>query len=114
MSKGAPAKDPDAVENYYFVWCDETGLNDGSKSDNGELQGATISTIAVSADTGLTAGTSTKPAVTIHGVSYVINTVVTCPLSGGTAGESYNVRCRITTSDGRTLDQTMSVPVLNL
>ena len=115
MSKGVPAKDPNSVEPYFFVWCDVSGLNDGSVNDNGELQGATISTIvSVTADTGLTISSSNKNAVTIHGISYAVNTVVTAWLSGGTAGEKYNVLCRITTSDARTLDMTMVVPVVNL
>lgn len=112
MSKTAPAKDPNNVEPYFFVWCTKaTGLNDGSTSDSGELQGATISTYTVTAATGITKDSDNKNAVTIQGVSYSANTVVTVWLSGGTDGEYYDILCRIVTSDNRTLDMTMTVPV---
>lgn len=110
MTNIAPAKDPNSVEPYFFVWCDlKNGTN--TNGDDGELQGATISTETVSADTGLTVDSSSLAAVTIKGTSYAINTVVTVWLSGGTDGTDYNVLCRITTSDSRTLDKTMVVPV---
>lgn len=111
MAEYAPPKDPNSVEPYFFVWCDRDGTNSGAAADDGELQGATISTKTVTADTGLTVDTSSLAAVTIRGVSYAINTVVTVWLSGGTDGTDYNVLCRITTSDSRTLDKTMIVPV---
>ena len=112
MPDYVPPKDPNSVEPYFFVWCAKDGVNTGSTSDKGELQGATISTIvSVAADTGLTVDSSNKNAVTINGVSYGANTVVTAWLSGGTDGRDYNVLCRITTSDSRTLDKTMIVPV---
>jgi hypothetical protein len=104
-------KDPNSVEPYFFVWCDRDGTNTGGATDEGELQGATISSITVTAATGLTLDSSNKNAVTIRGVSYSANTVVTAWLSGGTNGEDYDVLCRIVTSDSRTLDQTIRVPV---
>lgn len=109
----APAKHPASIEPYFFIWCDKTtGLNDGSSSDKGELQGATIATIvSVTADSGLTVDSSNKSAVTIQGVSYGINTVVTAWLSGGTDQNDYRVTCKITTSDSRTLSATALVPV---
>lgn len=112
MADYAPPKDPNSVEPYFFIWCDKDGTNSGAATDKGELQGATISTIvAVTPDPGLTVDSSNKNAVTIHGVAYGINTVVTAWYSGGTDGTDYNVLCRITTSDSRTLDKTMVVPV---
>lgn len=112
MAMYAPPKDPNSIEPYFFVWCDIDGTNSGAAGDDGELQGATISTIsAVTADSGLTVDSSNKSAVTVRGVSYAINTVVTAWFSGGTDGTDYNVLCRIVTSDSRTLDMTMVVPV---
>lgn len=106
-----PPKDPNNVEPYFFVWCDKDGTNTGASSDKGELQGATISTKTITPDSGITVDSSSLAAVTINGVSYAINTVVAVWLSGGTDGTNYNILCRITTSDSRTLDMTMEVPV---
>lgn len=111
MTIEVPSKDPNAVEPFFFVWCDEDGTNTGGDTDTGELQGATISSYTVTPGAGITKDSDNKAAVTIHGVSYAINTVVTVWLSGGTDNNSYDVLCRIVTSDGRTLDQTMVVPV---
>lgn len=112
MPTYAPHKDPNNVEPYFFVWCDrETGLNDGSDDDHGELQGATISSYTVTPASGLTKDSDNKDAVTIHGVTYSANTVVTVWVSGGTDGTDYDVLCRIVTSDSRTLDKTMTIPV---
>lgn len=38
-------------------------------------------------------------------------TTVTATISGGTAGESYDITYRIVTSAGRTLDQSVTLPV---
>ena len=111
MTTYVPAKDPNSVEPYFFVWCSKNNTNDGTTSDTGELQSATISTKAVTADTGLTVDSSSLASVTVAGVNYSINTVVTVWLSGGTNNTDYEVLCRITTSDSRTLDKTMTVPV---
>lgn len=104
-------KDPNSVEPYFFVWCDRDGTNDGSASDKGELQGATISSYTVTVPAGITKNSDNKAAVPIQGVSYAINTVVTVWLSSGTDGSEYDVNCQIVTSDSRTLEKTMSVPV---
>lgn len=105
-------KDPNSIEPYFVVWCDPAGTNDGSRSDSGELQGATISTVAWTVPSGITKDSENKAAVTIHGVIYGVNTVCTIWLSGGTAGEHYRLLCRIVTSDNRTLDKTIVIPVL--
>jgi hypothetical protein len=104
-------KDSNSVEPYFFIWCDRDGTNTGGATDEGELQGATISSFTVTAATGLTVDSSNKNAVTIRGISYSANTVVTAWLSGGTAGSTYDVLCRIVTSDSRTLDQTIRILV---
>lgn len=107
-----PAKDPDAVEPYFIVWCDEgDGTNDGSSSDGGELQGATISTVTWTVPTGITKDSETEDAVTIKGVSYDANTVTTIWLSSGTPRVEYEFQCVITTSDSRTLTQSIVIPV---
>jgi len=106
-----PAKDPNSIEPYFIVWCDEDGTNDGGATDNGELQGATISTATWTVPTGITKTSDNTSAVTIQGVSYAINTVATIWLSGGTDGTDYECLCRITTSDSRTLDKTITIRV---
>lgn len=111
MADYAPPKDPNSVEPYFFIWCDIDGTNTGGATDDGELQGATISTYTVTVASGITKDSDNKNAVTIRGVSYSANTVVTVWLSGGTDNTDYDISCRIVTSDSRTLDKTMTVPV---
>ena len=106
-----PPKDPNEIKPYHVVWCDKDGTNDGSANDDGELQSATISTSTWTVPTGLTEQSSNKNAVTIKGVSYLINTVATIWVSGGTAGNDYDVLNRVVLSDGRTLDKTITIPV---
>jgi hypothetical protein len=110
--QGVDNKDPKNVEPFFFRFCDETGLNDGSAADEGRLQGATISSItSITADTGITVGAYNSQAVTVDGISFAANTVVTVWLSGGTDYTDYEVECVIVTSDSRTLAKTMIVPV---
>jgi hypothetical protein len=111
MAKTMPSKDPNAVEPYFIVWCDKDGTNDGSANDDGELKGATISTATWTVATGITKDSDNTNAVTIDGVSYAANTVATIWLSSGTADTDYDLLCRITTSDSRTLDKTITIPV---
>jgi hypothetical protein len=106
-----PEKDPDSVEPYFIVWCSKDGTNDGSASDRGKLQGATISTVTWTVPSGITKNSDNKSAVTIKGVSYSANTVCTIWLSGGALQVDYTLTCEITTSDGRTLDQSILIPV---
>jgi len=109
--KALPSKDPNSVEPYFIIWCDIDGTNDGTASDQGELQGATISTTAWAVDSGITEDSNNTAAVTIKGVSYGTNTVATIWLSGGTAGSYYRCRNRITTSDSRTLDKSIFITI---
>ena len=109
-----PAKDPDSVEPFFLVWCDKTGLNDGSALDNGELQGATISTVEWTIPTGLTKDADNTSTITIKGVVYPVNTVATVWLSGGTADTNYDISCKITTDDGRTLQRSVHLRVKEL
>lgn len=109
--KIVPSKDPNNVEPYFFIFCDEDGTNDGSASDTGELQGQTISSNTLTI-TGATKDSDNQDAVTIAGVSYDVNTVVTAWLSAGVAGVDATLQCRAVTSDARTLDATMIIPVV--
>lgn len=112
MQTMLPSKDPDNEEPYFVVWCDvETGLNDGSKHDHGELQGSTISTVTWILPDGITKKSSNQNAVTIAGIDYGVNTVCTIWLEGGLNNEDYALTCRITTDDSRTLDKTIIIPV---
>lgn len=106
-----PEKDPNAVKPYHIVWCSPDGTNDGSVNDIGELQGETISTVTWTVPAGITKDSDNKAAITIHGVSYAINTVCTIWLSSGTDDTNYDLACRIVTSGSRTLEKTIRVPV---
>ncbi len=106
-------KDPNAVESFYVVYCSKDNTNDGGANDTGQLQGATISTAAAQ---GMPNGTlvldsESKGSVTIQAITYDINTVHIMTLSAGTAGTTYDVTSRITTSDSRTLDKTITIVV---
>ena len=106
-----PPKDPNAVDWYHIVWCSEDGTNDGGASDIGELQGATISTTNWTVPTGITKDSDNKNEVTMRGITYGANTVTNILLSSGTAGLDYELLNRIETSDGRTLDKTITIMV---
>ena len=106
-----PSKDPNSIEPYFIIWCGEGGINTGGVTDTGELQGATISTVAWTVPTGITEVTHNQQSVTIHGVVYAANTVCTIWLSGGIDGVDYELNCRITTSDSRTLDKAITISV---
>ena len=104
-------KDPNSVEPFYVVWCSKDNTNDGSTSDNGVLQSATISTSTWTVPTGITEDSSVKTSITIQGITYSANTVATIWLSGGTVGTDYDLVNRIVTSDSRTLDHTITIKV---
>ncbi len=106
-------KDPSSVEPFYIVWCSPDNTNDGSASDTGELQSATISTTDWTVPTGLTKDSENESSVTSKGVTYAVNTVACIWLSSGTDGTDYEVACKITTSDSRTLEHTITIRVRN-
>ena len=87
-------KDPDAVLDYMFNW------RDASTPWLGTIE--TIVDHTITADTGLVVDSSTEN-----------NGKVTVWLSGGTAGETYKVACRITTSEGRVDERTIWIKVTN-
>ena len=114
MSTTLASKDPVAVEPYFVVWCDEDGTNDGTASDKGELQSATIATTTwtLAGGTGaLVKESENENAVTIAGVSYGADTVATIWLSAGVVNTDEDISCKITTSDSRTLDKTITIPI---
>jgi hypothetical protein len=106
-----PSKNANDVEPFFIVWCDKDGTNDGTTTDEGELQGATISASSWVVPTGITADSDNTDAVSIAGVSYAINTVATVVLSGGTPNTTYRLTNRITTSDGRQLSKAIDIKV---
>ena len=104
-------KDPNSVEPFYIVWCDEDNTNDGSDGDNGELQGATISSDTWTVPAGITEDSQNNSSVTIKGVTYSANTVSCIWLSGGKAGTNYDLVNHIVVSDSRKLDHTITINV---
>jgi hypothetical protein len=113
MATIMPSKDPQAVEPYFIVWCDEDGTNDGTASDRGELQGASLASSTWTVPTGITKDSSNTDAVTINGVAYDADTVSTIWVSAGTANKNYACHCVIVTDDvtPRTLEKTIIIPV---
>ncbi len=82
-------KDPDDIDFFSWDFTDELA------------SGETISSKAFpDFPAGLTLNTS-----------IIDGSKVTATIQGGTAGESYSVTCRITTSTGRQLDFTNTIPV---
>lgn len=113
MSQYVPSLDPNDTDCYFFVWCSRDGTNTGSATDTGELQGATISAATVTPATGLVLVSSNTDAVTIRGVAYAANTVVTAwfTAAAATVGVDYSATCHATFSDGRIKDMTIIIPV---
>jgi len=84
-----PLKDPSAVLDYVFDWTEWLATVE------------TITDYTITADTGITVGSSTEDAGK-----------VTVWLSGGTAGINYKVACLITTTAGRTDERTIWIKVV--
>ena len=82
-------KDPSDVKEYAFDWTD--ALADDSD---------TISSHTITVEAGLTKDSDTEA-----------SGVVTVWLSGGAAGECYDVTCQVVTAAGRTLEYTGIVRV---
>jgi len=100
-----------ATDYFYFVLADlEQGTN--TSGDNGRLQGATISSYSLPAVSGITIDSDNKSAVTIDGIPYGVNTVVTALISGGTAGTEYTLTCTATLSDSRVLPEDILIKVV--
>lgn len=91
-------KDTDAKLDYPIIWYDW-------------LDGDTLSSHTVTADSGITVVSSdiNVAPVTIGARTYPANTVITIWLSGGTAGASYDLVVRVVTAGGRQTDRTITV-----
>jgi len=83
-------KDPDAVLDYSFDWSD--WLCDSE----------TISSTVITVASGLTKDSDSES-----------DGIVTIWLSGGTAGTSYTVACKIVTSSSRTDERSITIMVIN-
>ena len=83
-------KDPQAVLDYAFDW--------GDWLDSGETIASTTITVA----SGLTKDSDSES-----------DGIVTIWLSGGTAGTSYTVACKIVTSSSRTDERSITIMVIN-
>jgi hypothetical protein len=88
MASNVFTKDPDAVLKYKFDWSDWLA------------SGETISTHTITPEAGITVDSSSITDT---------NTSVTVTLSGGTAGNVYDVACLITTSDSQTDERTIKI-----
>lgn len=94
-------KDPEAVLDYKFDW---RALTNGSGKSDWLASGETITAgYTITAATGITADSDSRTDT---------NTSVTVWLSGGTAGETYTLECKIVTSASRTDERTMTIVVL--
>jgi hypothetical protein len=111
MSQFVPSKDSANIEPYFYIWCSRDGTNTGGATYSGDVQGATITASIVTPDVGLTLDSVNRNAVTIRGITYAVNTVVTAWFSGGTDGVDYSATCHVALSDGRQLDMTIIIPV---
>lgn len=109
-----PEKDPSDSDWRHAVWCDEDGTNSGAAADDGELQGATISSYVITTPAGITLTSDNKSAVAVRGVSYGANTVINLFITGGTEGATYDFIITVTLSDGRVLSRTFRLPVRGL
>lgn len=94
-------KDPDAVLDYKFDWKALTNASPGGTSD-WLASSETISSKTITAQSGITIDSSSLTDT---------NTSVTVWLSGGTAGQSYTVACKIVTSASRTDERTITIMV---
>ena len=112
MSVEFPSLDPNETDFRVLPFCSRDGTNDGTASDSGELQGATISShTAVAVDSSITVNSSNLNSVSWQGVTFSANTAVTVWVTGGTIGTNGEVLIEVVTSDSRTLQQTMEIPI---
>lgn len=84
-------KDPDSLLDYQFDWSEWLAPDGDAIESHDVIVGAGLTKVSSAID-------PDGQAVTVW-------------LSGGTAGATYNVTCRITTGGGRIDDRTMKVEV---
>jgi hypothetical protein len=84
------AKDPDDTDDFTLNWDEELAAGETISTATWAVIVGTLLTVASSSNT---------------------TTTATARLAGGTAGEMAEVRCRIITSAGRQLDETLRIPV---
>lgn len=89
-----PKKDPNEVLDYQLDWADE----DSPRLEDGET--------LVSSDFSVVEGT-----VVIDSESFAPSGLATVWLSGGAAGEKCVILNRVTTSEGRTYDQSVNLRI---
>jgi len=82
------SKDPGAVLDYMWDWSDWLATGD------------TIDSALITAASGIVLDSSTNT-----------TTTATAWLSGGTAGQAYDVVCKVVTVDGRTDERTIRIVV---
>lgn len=80
-------KDPDETLDYVFDWSSWIGSD-------------TVSSYVIDEETGITLDSDSNDTDS-----------VTVWLSGGTAGESYDVACEVTTAAGRVSERTITIDV---
>ena len=101
MAAGPPIKefikDPDAVKNYTLDW-------------NGSSPGPWLATGETILSTG-SSWTSSSTGITIDSSSRTATTA-SITLSGGTAGEDYDLTNRVVTSNSQIEDATIRIKVL--
>jgi hypothetical protein len=90
-------KDPDAVLDFRWDW---RALTNGTGSSDWLADGETISSYTVTVPSGITLDSDSEA-----------DGAVTAWLSGGVAGEDYDVTCSIVTSAGREDDRTITIRV---
>lgn len=88
MSLTWPAKDPDEVLDYGIDWAARIEAGDA------------IATV-----------TWTFPAGITKSNEQLAGTVASVFVSGGTEAETYSIGCRVTTTGGRTMDETAKLKI---
>lgn len=99
MAETVDPKDPNATNR--FGW-DLTAICIQAEAT---LTNATVTEVDASD------GTVAVPTVTITGLAFTSEGVVTALVSGGTVGTSVYLRCRYTLSNGETDDRTIKVRI---